>query len=156
MADVPSSSTQDRVAALFSLSHDGTYAHAARVLTAAGLPGDGCPSGLTWRQVKKLSDAELRLALPRPVAITEAVPTLADTRAAAEADYQTRQTERAARARTNAILREAGYRWTKVAVQDSPSPLADDWSEMWTLLNPSGNVVTVANALAAIREAAVQ
>ena len=63
MAETPISATQQRVVSLLALETDGTYAHAAQVLAAAGLPSDGVPSGHTWRTVKKLSDAELTALL---------------------------------------------------------------------------------------------
>jgi len=65
VADTPISKTQERVTGLLGIETDGTYSHAARLLQAAGLPGDGVPDGHTWRTVKKLSDADL-LALLRP------------------------------------------------------------------------------------------
>lgn len=151
MADVPSSNTQDRVMRLFGLLNDGTYAHASQVLEAAGLPSDGVPAGMTWRSVKKLSDDELRAVLPASAVCSSTVPTLAEQREAAQREHQQRRLEQRERDRTNAFLREHGFHWTRMALPDSPSPLMDDWQERWVLLDPQGNVTTVASALAEIR-----
>ncbi len=72
----PASKVQIRVIDLFELPEDdGTYINAAGILSAAGLPADGCPKGLDWRAVKKLSDEQLRSALPTPTTSTEHVAT---------------------------------------------------------------------------------
>ena len=47
MAEPKASATQERVSKLYGLKHNGTYAHAAAVLEAAGLPKDGCPEDTT-------------------------------------------------------------------------------------------------------------
>jgi hypothetical protein len=91
MAITPISATQQRVTALYELSHDDSYDMAARVLEAAGLPRDGVPAGHTWRTVKKLSDDELRAALPTPVAVAAPVATAVEAQAERSAESRERQ-----------------------------------------------------------------
>lgn len=73
MAEYPSTKSQERTLALFGLACDGTTAHAIAVLEAAGLPRNGIPDGMTPPAAKKLSDGELRAALPTPSSLESAV-----------------------------------------------------------------------------------
>ncbi len=142
MREAPSSATQDRVAQLFGLQHDGTYEHARRVLEAAGLPRDGCPAGMTWREVKQLSDAELRAALPAATAVAATVPTSADLRRERQAHVEAQRETHRDRQRTNDLLRRHGYRWMKDEEEYG--------TDCWLLISPDNHEVSVAQALAAI------
>lgn len=62
--EFPTSASQDRMISLFGLTCDGTTAHAQAVLTAAGLPSNGIPVGLTPQKAKKLTDAEIVAMFP--------------------------------------------------------------------------------------------
>lgn len=106
-AITPISATQRRVCALYGIQHDDSYDMARRALEAAGLPGDGCPAGHTWRSVKKLADDELRALLPAPTTTAAPVATAREAQAARSAAWQQRERElRAARAaRLEAIQR---------------------------------------------------
>ena len=154
MAEFPASQTQSRVADLFGLTNDGTRDHVEAVLEAAGLPADGCPAGMTWRDVKKLSDDELRAALPTPTNLTAdvvspAVQHRADRIQRAQ-DYRARHKEYGRRQRQNDLLRANGFGWIQMpASGNNPSPLADDWDEQWTLVK-DGQEWTVEAALASI------
>lgn len=154
-----SSRTQDRVAGLLGLDHDGTYSHAARVLDAAGIPADGMVNGLDHRAIKKLSDADLLVLLP---AATPVVDVKTTAQVAADADQARRDAKavRKQRAKTNDRLRAHGFRWTKTAQHaDNIDPRdlntldTDDPMSLpgWVLVDPSGDVTTVDAALATIR-----
>lgn len=153
MSDAPVSATQLRVCKLFGFQEPQTYAHAAAILTAAGLPADGVPAGETWRSVKKLTDEQLRAALPQPQA-AEPVnwPTGEERRLAAIERRRQYEERRAARERLNAQLKAAGYRWRKVVPVDADTdglPGGDEEWE-WVLLDPAGNETTLAAAKAAL------
>lgn len=148
MADRDSSKSQDRLMSLLSLTADGTYEMAGRVLEAAGMPKDGLPTGETWRTAGKLSDAELLAALPIPKTAVAPVPTTAEVREARVQLGLDRREAYRERRRTNDLLRQHGYRWSKVPMPgaNNPSPLMDDWDEAWTLVSPDGREVTVGQA----------
>ena len=57
--DHPTSKSQDRACGLLGLTHDGTYASAARALDTLFVSSDGLPADHTWRSAAKLGDAEL-------------------------------------------------------------------------------------------------
>lgn len=143
MAEAKASATQVRVINLFQLQTAETYAHAAQILKTAGLPADGCPEGKTWRDVKKMSDDELRAALPAPVAVEKTVEvpvfkkrTWGDAIAAAKA-----------RRDLNEKLRAAGYRWSK---EYTTNNMNEDAEEVWVLYAPTGEAVSLAAAKRAI------
>lgn len=145
MAEVKISATQKRILGLYSLQDVETYAHAVEVLEAAGLPGDGMPEGCNWRQVKKMSDDELRAALPAPVAVTEVVEAPVYERET----WGDRMRRERDRRRQNAELKAAGYRWEKVqwnAEFDACEEPQDSDFE-WRLFGPDGKVTSVAQAL---------
>lgn len=162
--DFDPSASQQRAINVFGLTFDGTHAGAKAVLTAAGLTENGIPSGLSPVAARKLSDDELRAAFGVEVAdastaSAEAAERLATerTRSAEERERLRRiynptmgERRRATRERDeqNARLRAAGYTWDRELVQDSPSPLMDDWSESWVLRAPDGREITVRDALA--------
>lgn len=94
MADYPISKSQARVLALLGIEHDGTDHHATALLLAAGLPANGIPAGCTPHAARKLGDAELLAALPRPIAsATEAATVGAAVVAKERAEQQQRRAE---------------------------------------------------------------
>lgn len=145
MAEPKASATQERVSKLYGLKHNGTYAHAAAVLEAAGLPKNGCPEGHDWRSVKKLADDELKNLLgpasdPGEVEVKQyRRRTWGDEIRAAKA-----------RRRRNEELKAKGYRWVKVPIGPSVQELLltggfdsheEPGGERWALIGPDGKEV---------------
>ena len=145
MAEPKASATQERVCGLYGLKHNGTYAHAAAVLEAAGLPKSGCPKGHDWRSVKKLSDDELR----------DLLGPASDPGEVEVKQYRCRTwgdeiREAKARRRRNEELKAKGYRWVKVPIGPSVQELLltggfdsyeEPGGERWALIGPDGKEV---------------
>lgn len=145
--------SQQRALDLFGLACSGGFTDAKLVLLGAGLTENGVPSGLTPREAKKLSDDELKTAFGVVAPSYETTMRAASIQASRSYVAPTlgdRKRERRARDEQNARLRAAGYTWSREEVQDSISPLRDDWSEAWVLRAPDGREVTVREALAEI------
>lgn len=121
MPQYPSSKGQERTLALFGLECDGTFVHALSVLKAAGLPGDGRPEGMTPHAAKKLSDDELRAALPTPTGLASAVAAGTAAIAAKRGQLAARSAER--RAHTQRIV-ERYTRTTDEEVRDDFAAIA--------------------------------
>lgn len=145
MADIPMSITQKRVLTLYNLESDGTYSHSARVLEAVGLPADGCPAGLNWRAVKKLTDDELIQKL----GVSERKQVQVKTSQEVKNEYNQLAHERK---RIRKLLKRHGYRWHKMDEEDwdmfGPIPGSMDW----VLYSPDGREVTVKQALEEIEK----
>lgn len=154
----PSSRTQDRILELLGFDFDGTYPHAARTLEDAGLPANGMISDLDAREIKKLSDEELRAMLPEAVEATD-VKTTASIVAEKNQAVRDAKAARKQRVKTNDRLRAHGFRWIKTAGHaDNIHPRdldamdrSDAGMSDWMLVDSSGNQTTVGAALAAIR-----
>jgi hypothetical protein len=63
MADVAISKTQKRVAAILNVKIGDTYESAKIALEAAGVEGSAIPQGKSWRDVAKMTDADLIAAI---------------------------------------------------------------------------------------------
>lgn len=123
MAETPISSSQRRAAGLAGLETNGTYAHAASVLSAAGLPSDGCPSGHDWRSAKKLSDAELTaLLVPSRDVVAQQYESAADRNLRIAAEQRQARKERSARM--------VAWQRGEIAVEDEEAREARDLREM--------------------------
>jgi len=145
MAELKASATQERVCGLYGLKHNGTYAHAAAVLEAAGLPKDGCPAGHTWRSVKKLSDDELKNLLG-----PASDPGEVEVKQYRRRTWGDEIREAKARRRRNEELKAKGYRWVKVPIGPSVQELLltggfdsyeEPGGERWALIGPDGKEV---------------
>lgn len=145
MAELKASATQERICEIYKFQHNGSYAHAAAVLEAAGLPKDGCPDGHDWRSVKKLTDDELKDLLgaagdPGDVEIKQyRRRTLGDEIREAKA-----------RRRLNEELKAKGFRWVKVPggpsahemfISGGFDSLEEPAGERWALIGPDGKEV---------------
>lgn len=158
MAEIPVSSTQKRLLALLEKESDGTYSHAARLLKEMGLSGNGCPEGMNWRGVKKLSDEEYLAKFDLESIDTEVdVETTEEKRKREDREYLDRKKEykevKKERRALNDALYQNGYRWHEVDEENLDSFAG--WPglkhlEGWYLTSPEGKSVSIDEAKKAI------
>lgn len=115
--EFPTSASQDRMIRLFSLTCDGTTDHAKAVLSAAGLPGNGIPSGLSPAAARKLTDDALVAMFPS-----------ASTEGAVEAGTAATDAAKAERNR-----RDDEYRAREKAARDAETARIRAWRDGETL-----------------------
>ncbi|MBL4952055.1 hypothetical protein JK635_07505 [Neobacillus sp. YIM B02564] len=154
MADTPVSTTQKRLLDLLKKDCDGTYSHAARLLEAMGLPGNACPKGMTWRDVKRLNDEEYlaKFDLAGVNMEAEVVTTKEKTQREfleRKSREQAYKEHRMRRRKLNEKLYQHGYKWVKSSEEEMDGFAG--WPEIdipddWYLIDPNHKRVSLADA----------